>query len=358
MAEYPNAKEIEDLLKTVKYPGFSRDIYSFGIVRSVDARGSEVEVVLEFSTSKKEISDKVKADVEAKLKEAGVKTVIVSAAHKDPQAKPSESDEVENLVPGAKHIIAVASGKGGVGKSTVAANLSVALGRLGLKVGLLDADIHGPSVGILMGLSDEPEKHPSGQKILPMEAHGIKAMSMGVLVDNNTPLVWRGPMISSAVQQLLKDVDWGELDVLVLDMPPGTGDIQLTVAQNVRLDGAVIVTTPQKLALVDAGKGILMFQKVDVPVLGIVENMSYFLAPDTGKRYDIFDTGGARREALRHRVPFLGEVPLLPAIREGGDAGKPAAAGDDEVAGVFREVAERVWNGINVTSVETQDEAR
>lgn len=248
-----------------------------------------------------------------------------------------------------KHVIAVASGKGGVGKSTIAANLAIALGNRGLKVGLLDADIYGPSVQLLLGLGDEPEAAEEARKLKPMDAFGIKAMSMGVLVDGDTPLVWRGPMVSSAVEQLMKDVTWGDLDVLVLDMPPGTGDIQLTVAQKVKLDGAIIVTTPQELALIDARKGISMFRKVEVPVLGLVENMSYFLAPDTGKRYEIFSSGGARREALRQRVPFLGEVPLLPEIREGSDAGKPVAAVEGPVREVFDNLAESVWKGIQVT---------
>lgn len=345
-----NAKQIEDLLKQVKYPGFSRDIVSFGIVRGIEAEGPQVTLNLEFSTSDTAISDKVEEDIKTLLKEQGVEQVLVKVDHKNPQQKQAEKPDTEDLVPTVKHIVAVASGKGGVGKSTVAANLAIALGRLGLKVGLLDADIYGPSVAMLLGLSDEPEPAEGQNKLKPMEAFGVRAMSMGVLVDMDTPLVWRGPMVSSAVEQLLRDVVWGDLDILVLDMPPGTGDIQLTVAQKVKLTGSVIVTTPQELALIDARKGIAMFQKVEVPVLGLIENMSFFLAPDTGKRYEIFSSGGARREALRQRVPFLGEIPLQGDIREGSDAGKPVAATDSPAAEIFKAIAESVWNGIEAQS--------
>jgi ATP-binding protein involved in chromosome partitioning len=346
-----NEKQVEELLKQVKYPGFSRDIISFGVVRGIQAEGSQVTIKLEFSTSDESISQKVREDITAILKENGVQRVDVQADHKNPQAGASQPQQPseDSLLPTVKHVIAVASGKGGVGKSTVAANLAIALGNRGLRVGLLDADIYGPSVQMLLGLGDEPEAAEEAKKLKPMEAFGIQAMSMGVLVDSDTPLVWRGPMVSSAVEQLMRDVTWGELDVLVLDMPPGTGDIQLTVAQKVKLDGAVIVTTPQELALIDARKGIAMFQKVEVPVLGLIENMSYFLAPDTGVRYEIFSSGGARREALRQRVPFLGEVPLLPAIREGSDSGKPGATVDGPVKDVFDGIAESVWKGIRAT---------
>lgn len=346
-----NEKQVEELLKQVKYPGFSRDIVSFGIIRSITAEGTQAEIHLEFSTNDEKISNKVREDIEAVLGENGVEQVEVKVDHKNPQQVNVQTDLPgdESLLPSVKHVIAVASGKGGVGKSTIAANLAIALGNRGLKVGLLDADIYGPSVQLLLGLGDEPEAAEEARKLKPMDAFGIKAMSMGVLVDGDTPLVWRGPMVSSAVEQLMKDVTWGDLDVLVLDMPPGTGDIQLTVAQKVKLDGAIIVTTPQELALIDARKGISMFRKVEVPVLGLVENMSYFLAPDTGKRYEIFSSGGARREALRQRVPFLGEVPLLPEIREGSDAGKPVAAVEGPVREVFDNLAESVWKGIQVT---------
>ena len=246
-------------------------------------------------------------------------------------------------VPGVKSIIAVASGKGGVGKSTTAVNLALALKANGLKVGILDADIYGPSLPRLLGVSGRPEI-ASGRTLKPMEGHGLKVMSMGFLVEEDTPMIWRGPMVISALTQMLREVEWGELDVLVVDMPPGTGDAQLTMAQQVPLAGAVIVSTPQDLALIDARKGLNMFRRVDVPVLGIVENMSYFIAPDTGKRYDIFGHGGAKAEALRVGVPFLGEVPLEMVIRESSDAGKPVVASDPAGphARAYREIGAKV----------------
>jgi ATP-binding protein involved in chromosome partitioning len=230
-------------------------------------------------------------------------------------------------VPGVTHIIAVASGKGGVGKSTTTANLAVALATLGLRVGVLDADIYGPSVPKIFGVKGKP-RLVSGRTLAPMEAFGLKIMSIGFLIDEETPMIWRGPMVISAITQMLREVAWGELDVLVVDMPPGTGDAQLTMAQQTPLAGAVIVSTPQDLALLDARRGVAMFRKVEVPILGIVENMSYFVAPDTGKRYDIFGHGGARKEAEKQGVPFLGEIPLAMDIRELSDDGRPIVASD------------------------------
>jgi ATP-binding protein involved in chromosome partitioning len=234
-------------------------------------------------------------------------------------------------VPGVKQIIAVASGKGGVGKSTTTANLSVALATLGLKVGVLDADIYGPSVPKIFGITGKP-RLVSGRTLAPMEAYGLKIMSIGFLIDEETPMIWRGPMVISAITQMLREVAWGELDVLVVDMPPGTGDAQLTMAQQTPLAGAVIVSTPQDLALLDARRGVAMFKKVEVPILGIVENMSYFICPECGTRSDIFAHGGARHEAERLGVPFLGEVPLAMPIRETSDSGRPIVASDPDSA--------------------------
>jgi ATP-binding protein involved in chromosome partitioning len=264
-----------------------------------------------------------------------------------PHAQHAPRQPAKADVPGVKAIIAVASGKGGVGKSTTAVNLALAMQANGLRVGILDADIYGPSLPRLLHLSGRPESI-GGRTLKPMEAYGVKVMSMGFLVEEDTPMIWRGPMVVSALTQMLREVAWGELDVLVVDMPPGTGDAQLTMAQQVPLAGAVIVSTPQDLALIDARKGLAMFRRVDVPVLGIVENMSYFLAPDTGKRYDIFGHGGARREAERLGVPFLGEVPLVMAIRETSDAGTPIVASepDGPYAKVYREIATRTWEGV------------
>ena len=251
-------------------------------------------------------------------------------------------------IPGVGAIIAVASGKGGVGKSTTSVNLALALKANGLKVGILDADIYGPSMPRLLKISGRPEQI-EGRMIKPMENYGLKVMSMGFLVDEEVAMIWRGPMIQSALLQMLREVAWGDLDVLVVDMPPGTGDAQLTMAQQVPLAGAVIVSTPQDLALIDARKGLAMFRKVEVPVLGIVENMSYFIAPDTGARYDIFGHGGARKEAERIGVPFLGEIPLTMGIRETSDAGTPVVAcePDSAVTKAYREIATRVWEQVS-----------
>lgn len=250
-------------------------------------------------------------------------------------------------IPGVGKIIAVASGKGGVGKSTTAVNIALGLQALGLKVGILDADVYGPSMPRLLGITGKPET-TNGRIMKPMSNYGIKVMSMGFLVEEETPMIWRGPMVMSALTQMMREVEWSPLDVMVVDMPPGTGDTQLTMAQQVPLAGAVIVSTPQDLALIDARKGLHMFAKVNVPLLGIVENMSYFIAPDTGNRYDIFGHGGARREAERLNVPFLGEVPLHMDIREMSDAGMPVTVKDPDGvhALVYRDIAAKIWQQI------------
>jgi ATP-binding protein involved in chromosome partitioning len=267
-------------------------------------------------------------------------------SHPHPQQGQGQGNGREKIgVPGIGAIIAVASGKGGVGKSTTAVNLALGLQANGLRVGILDADIYGPSIPRLLKISGRPQQIEN-RIIVPMQNYGLKAMSMGFLVDEETAMIWRGPMVQSALMQMLREVAWGDLDVLVVDMPPGTGDAQLTMAQQVPLAGAVIVSTPQDLALIDARKGIAMFRKVEVPLLGIVENMSYFLAPDTGARYDIFGHGGARDEAARIGVPFLGEVPLTIDIRERSDAGVPVVASDPQsaIAGIYRDMAAKLWS--------------
>ncbi len=265
------------------------------------------------------------------------------------QAAPGgRTQPAKPLVPGVHSIVAVASGKGGVGKSTTAVNLALALKSLGLRVGLLDSDIYGPSQPRMMGISGKPSS-PDGRRLLPMENYGVKVMSMGFMVPEDTPMIWRGPMVMSAINQMLRDVDWGDLDILVVDLPPGTGDAQLTMAQQVPLSGAVIVSTPQDIALLDARKGLNMFRKVDVPVLGIVENMSYFLCPHCGERSDIFSHGGARREAEKLGTEFLGEIPLDMAIRETSDGGTPIVVAQPESAhsATYRAIAERVWQKVS-----------
>ena len=252
------------------------------------------------------------------------------------------------MVPGVRSIVAVASGKGGVGKSTVATNLALAMASQGLKVGMLDADIYGPSQPRMMGISGKPVS-VDGKILKPMMGYGVKCMSMGFLVAEDTPMIWRGPMVQSALQQMLRDVDWGELDILLIDMPPGTGDAQLTISQQVPLSGAVIVSTPQDIALLDARKGLNMFRKVDVPVLGIVENMSYFACPSCGHVTHIFSHGGARREAEKLGIEFLGEIPLDMEIRETSDGGRPitVAKPDNPHSRVFMKIAERVWEKVS-----------
>ena len=260
-----------------------------------------------------------------------------------PQRAAHPADKVQPGIPGVDAVIAVASGKGGVGKSTTAVNLALGLRDLGLKVGMLDADIYGPSLPKLLAIKEKPETI-GGTRLKPIQRYGLTVMSIGFLIDEETPMIWRGPMVMSAITQMLREVEWGKLDIMVVDMPPGTGDAQLTMAQQVPLKGAVIVSTPQDLALIDARRGVSMFKRVNVPVLGVVENMSYFLCPSCGTRSDIFAHGGARHEAERLGVPFLGEVPLHMMIREKSDAGLPVVATvpDSEHARIYRDIASKV----------------
>jgi ATP-binding protein involved in chromosome partitioning len=292
----------------------------------------------------------LRQEIEAKLAALpGLRNAaVVFTAHREapPPPKPAEA-----ILPEVKSVIAVASGKGGVGKSTVAVNLAITLAQMGLAVGLLDADIYGPSLPRMLGLRDKPRTQDG--KMLPLLAWGLKCMSIGLLVEEETAMVWRGPMVIGALTQMLGQVAWGALDVLVVDMPPGTGDVQLTLAQRASLAGAVVVSTPQDIALIDARRGVKMFEQVRVPVLGIVENMSYFACPHCGKRTDIFGHGGAEAEAERIGVPFLGAVPLLLAIRETGDAGTPICAADPEgeAAGAFRALAAGVIRALEGTTI-------
>ncbi len=270
-----------------------------------------------------------------------------SAGGPTPRRAAHPGDKVQPGVPGVEAVIAVASGKGGVGKSTTAVNLALGLRDLDLKVGVLDADIYGPSMPKLLAIKEKPQT-VGGTRLKPIERYGLSVMSIGFLVDEETPMIWRGPMVMSAITQMLREVEWGKLDVMVVDMPPGTGDAQLTIAQQVPLKGAVIVSTPQDLALLDARRGVAMFKRVNVPVLGIVENMSYFLCPSCGERSDIFGHGGAAKEAVRLGVPFLGEVPLHMTIREKSDSGLPVVATvpDGPHAKIYRDIAAKVWDQI------------
>jgi ATP-binding protein involved in chromosome partitioning len=324
----------------------SRDIVSFGFVKDVGIEGGSVEVELALSTHNPDAANQVRAETEEAVAALdGVDSVEVRLQVTAPVNRPSGrpgSVRESSLLPGVKHVVAVASGKGGVGKSTVAANLAVRLAQLGSKVGLLDADIYGPSLPTMFGITDRPVS--DGQKVLPFEKYGIKLMSLGFLVEMDTPVIWRGPMVYKALLQLLGDVDWGDLDYLILDLPPGTGDAQLTLTQKVPIAGAVIVTTPQDVALIDARKGLAMFRKVNVPVVGIIENMSGFVCPHCGEATDIFKHGGGERTADVLGCPFLGKIPLDPAIVHGGDDGVPIVVSQPEslYAEAFRRVCEAV----------------
>ena len=369
--------DILDALKNVTDPISGKDLVSAGIIQGLQTKDGNVAFAIEVPAARGAEMEPLRKKAEETvfaLKGVVSATVVLTAerpaqkadhsghahAHGGGHTKPGQPVSPKGqgeLMPGVKSIIAVASGKGGVGKSTTAVNIALGIAAGGRKVGLLDADIYGPSMPRMMGISGRPNS-ADGKTLDPMENYGIKVMSIGFMVDEETPMIWRGPMVQSALEQMMRDVNWGELDVLVVDMPPGTGDAQLTMAQRVPLTGAVIVSTPQDIALLDARKGLNMFRKVDVPVFGIVENMSYFLCPDNGKRYDIFGHGGAKREAERMGVDFLGEVPIEIAIREMSDAGTPITVSDpdSQSAANYRAIAERVWTKIE-TSINSESRA-
>ncbi|ESX96901.1 MULTISPECIES: Mrp/NBP35 family ATP-binding protein [unclassified Mesorhizobium] len=373
---------VTERLKTVNGPDFTGNIVDLGMVSEIFIADSKVFFSITVPAARAQEMEPLRAAAErvvkaipgvagavvaltAEKKGGGMEAPVASrpaprpappaapaaprpAPHSPAPHAPASQSSGKRGVPGIEAIIAVASGKGGVGKSTTAVNIALGLAANGLRVGVLDADIYGPSMPRLLNIHGRPQT-VDGKILKPMENYGLKVMSMGFLVDEETPMIWRGPMVMSALTQMLREVEWGRLDVLVVDMPPGTGDAQLTMAQQVPLAGAVIVSTPQDLALIDARKGLNMFKKVDVPLLGIVENMSYFIAPDTGKRYDIFGHGGARREAERLGVTFLGEVPLEMGIRESSDEGSPVVASkpDSPEAKIYRDIASKVWDRVN-----------
>lgn len=342
----PTSDDIKNALKAVKYPGYSRDIVSFGLIKEASAANGAVSVSMQLTSANAEAAAQIKTESERVLKTLpGVNHVYVevkqpAAAPGAPAAGGAGPWANQNRVAGIKRIVAVASGKGGVGKSTVSVNLACGLRHLGARVGLLDCDIYGPSIPLMMGINERPGLSEE-EKMIPPTNHGVKLMSMGFLLNDDQPVIWRGPMIQRTIQQFITVVDWGELDFLLVDLPPGTGDAQLTLCQTVPLDGGVIVTTPQEASLGVVRKGIAMFEKVNVPLLGIVENMSYFTTPN-GERVEIFGHGGGRQEAERIKIPFLGEIPIYTAIREGGDRGMPVVvSAPDQPAGcAFLQVAE------------------
>ncbi len=339
--------DVRNALKAVKYPGYSRDIVSFGLVKDIAASNGAISVSMQLTSANAEVAQQIKSECERVLKTLpGVKLVHVEV--KQPATAPAGPQTPwaqQSPVPGIRRFVAVASGKGGVGKSTVSVNLACALRYLGARVGLLDCDIYGPSIPLMMGIRERPTISEA-ELMVPPASHGVKLMSMGFLLDDDQPVIWRGPMIVKTIQQFFSAVEWGELDFLLVDLPPGTGDAQLTLCQTVPLDGGLIVTTPQEASLGVVRKGIAMFQKVNVPILGIVENMSYFTAPN-GQRVEIFGHGGGRAEAARQRVPFLGEVPIFTEIREAGDRGVPivVSAPDEPPGRVFIQVAEALRQG-------------
>jgi ATP-binding protein involved in chromosome partitioning len=340
---------ILEALKTVKYPGYSRDVVSFGLVKDVVVNGGAASVSLQLTGGNAEIAARIKGEIEQAMRHVpGLERMHVEVRPPVGQTAPVQAGSPmsrQAKVPGLGRIVAIASGKGGVGKSTVSVNLACALRHLGVEVGLLDCDIYGPSIPLMMGIHDRPTLSEA-EKLVPPVSHGVKLMSMGFLIEGDAPVIWRGPMIMKTIQQFISDVDWGELDYLLVDLPPGTGDAQLSLCQTVPLDGGVIVTTPQEASLGVVRKGIGMFEKVNVPILGIVENMSYFTTPN-GERVEIFGHGGGRSEAERRKIPFLGEIPIYLEIRRGGDSGMPVVVSNPQEppAQSFMNIAKSLIDG-------------
>jgi ATP-binding protein involved in chromosome partitioning len=355
-----NEDQIRDVLSTLIPEGDDQDIVSAGLVSGIAQRDGMIQVSIETTPDRVPEMEQVRQAAEQALKGLeGVKnaTAVLTAekpqAQAQPQPQPQQPPQQPGPqgVPGVGALIAVASGKGGVGKSTTAVNLALALSAMDKTVGILDADIYGPSIPRMMGVTEQPVQ-TQNNTLLPPSSYGIKCMSMGMLVDEEEPVIWRGPMVMGALQQMLTEVEWGPLDILVIDMPPGTGDAQLTLAQQTKLTGAVIVSTPQDIALLDARKGLNMFRKVNVPILGIVENMSYFVCPNCGEESHIFAHGGAQATAEKYDVPFLGAVPLEMEIRETSDEGRPIVASNPESphAQAYKPIAEKVLAGIDAAA--------
>ena len=339
-------------LRAVKDPDLHKDIVTLNFVKDISITGSDVKFVIELTTPSCPVKDDLKAQAEQVIRSnfPGVKNVDVSMTASVTQRS---SIQQAPILQGVRNTIAVASGKGGVGKSTVAANLAVALARDGARVGLIDCDIYGPSIPIMFNINEKPKLH--NQKLVPLEKYGVKVMSIGFLIDSTQAIIWRGPMASGAVKQFLTDVDWGELDYLIFDLPPGTGDIQLTLVQQIPLSGSVIVTTPQEMSLADARRGMAMFNKVNVPILGVIENMSYFVSAG-GEREDIFDNGGGNRVAGEFKVPFLGEIPIYTKIRKGSDSGRPIVESepDSDPSKIFFTIARNLAAQVSINNLSVQ----
>ena len=333
---------IETALKNVIYPGFTKDIVSFGFIKDINIAGSVVSVTVDITSSADEVASQLKAEATEELKKVGATNVTINI--QAPKMPRESSSKGKNIAPQVKNFIMVSSGKGGVGKSTTSVNLAVALAMQGHKVGLLDADIYGPNIPRMMGVETvKPEVQ--GNKVLPIKAYGIEMMSMGSLMEEGQSLIWRGAMIMKAVEQFLRDILWSDLDCLIIDMPPGTGDAQLTLAQSVPVTLGLTVTTPQMVSLDDSRRSLDMFKKLNIPIAGIIENMSGFIAPDTGVEYDIFGKGTTEPMAQEFDTKILAEIPIEPAIRTGGDNGKPVTyfAPDSETTKRFMAAAEDIW---------------
>ena len=314
---------ILDVLRTVQEPELGRDIVTLNMVKDIDIADDRVAMTIELTTPACPLKDEIERNARAALESIGAGSVEITWGSMVRRSSPRQG---EQLLKDVKNVIAVASGKGGVGKSTVSVNLAVALAQAGAKVGLLDADITGPNIPMMLGVDGKPSASPDGKRIMPLERHGVKCISIQFFVPEGEPIVWRGPLVGGAIQQFLRDVEWGELDYLVIDLPPGTSDAQLTLAQAVPLGGAVLVTTPQEVSLSDVSKALAMFKRLSVPVLGVVENMTAFVCPHCGESHEIFGRGGGERFAAEHGIDFLGGIPLDVTVRQGGDVGVPAVA--------------------------------
>jgi ATP-binding protein involved in chromosome partitioning len=360
MASAVTRDDVLRVLSTIQDPDLHRDIVSLGFVQDVQIEGDQVRFAIVLTTPACPVRDQMKAAAErVVLGLPGVRAVQVEMKANTAVGRAARGPQ-EPVLPGVRHVVAVASVKGGVGKSTLSVNLALALAATGARVGLLDADIHGPNVPLMMGIRTAPEVRGDEGKIIPITAYGIRLISIGFFLGpDDRPVIWRGPMVHSAIQQFVRDVKWGELDYLVVDLPPGTGDAPLSLSQIVPLSGVVIVTTPQDVALQDVVKGIAMFQRLEVPIVGIVENMAYFECPACHARTNIFGTGGGQRLAERAKLPFLGQIPLAPIIREGGDAGRPVvvAAPDSPQAEAFRAVAGAVAARLSVLAYQDRADA-
>src|SRR5277367_6794441 len=342
----PSPNEILAELKKVKYPGFTRDIVSFGIIKDIEVAYAGVTVSLTMASAKPEVVEKIVADVKATVAAmAGVPAVNVQIEQPAATAPRTAAGVAQpKNIAGVKHIVAVASGKGGVGKSTVAVNLALSMRALGWRIGLMDADVYGPSVAMMVGAGQGEVAVTKDRRIVPIERFGIRYVSMALFLNDASPVIWRGPMVAKLETEFLYNVEWGDLDCLVIDLPPGTGDAQLTITQRVALDGGVIVTTPQEISLLDVRRGVAMFDEVKVPVIGVIENMSYHLCRKCGSRHEIFAHGGGARLAISLGVPFLGEIPITGELREGGDTASPLVAAHPEhpVSEAFKSVAANV----------------